>query len=428
MKVFSSRSTPFIGVVLVFIFGCSHSNTHNPNRIPQLFITPDTLRFTSLSLKDTIDISSNPSGELLWSITSKPGWISVNPVNGILNGSVQRVEITAMPGNLFPGIYRSVIEVTGDPNDSKSVVCYLTVLNYSEVHVDIDTLKLTLPEYSTSFILSNPGNSPLEWSANPSTDHLQISPDRGSIPQGDSAEILVNLDVSKMQSQSYAESISIISNSIFGTFTLPVAFEIHPFKNIQIVPPYVLFDFETDTSLFKVMNTGNLPAEWTSVGVPEYLAISPSSGVVAVGDSTIVQLVFDRSGLSTDTLLSTIEFLCYASSRDTLIVEAWNFLSDIWWLNFDIGDVEYNRNRDVMVTISPFNYSLNCINFQQRTVGNFELSRTAQCVSIHPDGSSAVVGHDGGVSFVDLTGVNEVKSFALSALADDIILGPNNWA
>ncbi len=428
MKRWYSLSLQILIAFITICSGCSSDKIQNPNQgKPRLIISTDTLNFSSISLVDTLILSTDPPGKIDWTVSFKPPWISASLLSGSLNGGSSPIIVTVNPGNLFPGAYQSHIDFTGDPRGELSVICFLNVMNYSDARVEVDTIHLLTPDYSSGFYLHNIGNNTLQWSSSVSFERLGVIPFQGRITAGDSAFITVFIDKSRMPAALYHETITITSNSVRGSLTIPVVFEVPAFTGISLNPSALRFDFRIDSAYFTITNIGNIPVNWLSEGGANYLTISPVSGTVEINDTARVRLVVDRTGLATDTLTTEIHFICNDSFHDTLNVELWNFRSDIWWLDFEIFDVDYNRSSDLLTATCPFPYSLNSINLTTRSIANFELPRSPECVSIHPDGGFAVVGHNGSISLVDLSGLNPVRSIDLSAVADDIIFGPNNW-
>jgi uncharacterized protein (TIGR03437 family) len=93
-------------------------------------------------------------------------------------------------------------------------------------------------------------------------------------------------------------------------------------------------------------------------------------------------------------------------------------------LRFQVNDAEYSRQLNRVVMVSGFPASL--VLFDPDTgqeTGSVAMARVPTCVSISLDGLSAVVGHDGFVSVVDLARPALVRTFAVPADILDIVHG-----
>jgi hypothetical protein len=97
-------------------------------------------------------------------------------------------------------------------------------------------------------------------------------------------------------------------------------------------------------------------------------------------------------------------------------------------LNHRVLDAEYSRQLDRIVTVStvPTN-GLHVVDPLTGGGVTVELPLAPHCVSVGPDGLFAAVGHDGWISYVDLTTPRLVKVVPVSARVRDIVLAGNGW-
>jgi hypothetical protein len=96
-------------------------------------------------------------------------------------------------------------------------------------------------------------------------------------------------------------------------------------------------------------------------------------------------------------------------------------------LHDSVIDAEYAKNKDLIVAVTKSD-SLMIIDPVNKTTRSILLNLPATCVSVSPNGNYAIVGHNGSVSFFDLTTQTLITILPTSFNAGDIVLTNNKWA
>lgn len=96
-------------------------------------------------------------------------------------------------------------------------------------------------------------------------------------------------------------------------------------------------------------------------------------------------------------------------------------------LDYRVVDAEYSKPLNRIVSISGNPDRLNIYDPVTRTDTVVALSLTPNAVSIGPKGLFAAVGHDGWISYVDLTSGTLVKTFPVSTDVIDVVLAGNGF-
>lgn len=117
---------------------------------------------------------------------------------------------------------------------------------------------------------------------------------------------------------------------------------------------------------------------------------------------------------------------CTKDSVDPIVITDPNPNSIL--LKTDVIDAEYSKSKEILVYISSNPSSLTVFNTNSDQSESIPLDYTPTCVSISQDGETAVVGHNGRITYVNLTTKTALKSYAISCIALDIVLGNNKWA
>jgi hypothetical protein len=97
-------------------------------------------------------------------------------------------------------------------------------------------------------------------------------------------------------------------------------------------------------------------------------------------------------------------------------------------LKTDVIDAEYSKSKESLVYISSNPSTLTVFNTNSEQFENIPLNYTPTCVSVSQDGETAVVGHDGHITYVNLTTKTILNSYSISCIALDIVIGNNKWA
>ena len=92
-------------------------------------------------------------------------------------------------------------------------------------------------------------------------------------------------------------------------------------------------------------------------------------------------------------------------------------------LKTDVIDAEYSKSKESLVYISSNPSTLTVFNTNSEQFENIPLNYTPTCVSVSQDGETAVVGHDGHITYVNLTTKTILNSYSISCVALDIVIG-----
>lgn len=97
-------------------------------------------------------------------------------------------------------------------------------------------------------------------------------------------------------------------------------------------------------------------------------------------------------------------------------------------LKTNVIDAEYSKKSDQLVYISSNPSTINIFNSNSEAIESVPLAYIPTCISISQDGETAVVGHDGHITYVNLRSKSIINTYSVSCSALDIVLGNNKWA
>ena len=276
---------------------------------------------------------------------------------------------------------------------------------------DQDTLS-----YSWS-IVSTPNTSTLQGFANTSDARADFSPDVSGV-------YTVRVEVSDGNG-----GVSIATNQIFvelQTETLPdllpepPSINRNPIANLDL--PIFSFLDETvvlDASDSLDLDNDSMTFTWTLLASP------PGSSIFSLPETveSINEFQPDIGGLYEIRVDVTD-----GNGGSSFIETSITITDKVDMLDFRPIDVEYSKNLDkiIMVTSSPNRLVALDPETMERT--EVLLNITPSSVSVGPDGTHAVVGHDGWISHVDLENSILLKVIPVAADVGDVVLADNGYA
>lgn len=97
-------------------------------------------------------------------------------------------------------------------------------------------------------------------------------------------------------------------------------------------------------------------------------------------------------------------------------------------LKTNVIDAEYSKKTDQLVYVSSNPAQVNIFDSNTGTLQKISLVYAPKCISIAQNGNTAVVGHDGHITHVNLKNPSIIQTYNISCSALDIVLGNNRWA
>jgi hypothetical protein len=118
----------------------------------------------------------------------------------------------------------------------------------------------------------------------------------------------------------------------------------------------------------------------------------------------------------------------FSPSSEVAAVPTSAAASSLHALTYKVIDAEYSRALNRIVAVSSSPSRLHLYNPLTQTDTAVTLSQVPKCVSVSPDGLTAVVGHDGYVSHVNLATATLLNTWSTGVDAFDVVLAGNGKA
>lgn len=417
----------FIINILLCSFILFFVSCEKQNAVLELNVSPDTLYIMDEdSIKD-LYLSTKPSGETDYIVSSKPKWLSVESTAGVINGKISLVRLRPLKDKLDEGVYAGKISIITDVAGSKTVQVFMSVNGHPKIATNLSELKFPENVNEQTLIIENKGTGILNWSINDSTKWLRFSTLTGYLYKGQKAMVVVYCDRTSLDNSTYTSSFSITSNSEVEIQPLTVTMDVPKSAGLKLSKENLLFDYFSESTEVYLKNTGNINYNW-SVDAHSLFAATPSSGTLIKGDSVRVKISLNRTNLQTGTINSGIIINTSENLKDTIKAQINHFQNTKWLLEKSLIDVEFSKETNKIISISTNPNCVSIIDPDTRTIETITINAEPKCLSVNKNGDHVAVGHNGLVTLINLNTKSIEKEVSVGCDALDIILTTNNWA
>ena len=272
----------------------------------------------------------------------------------------------------------------------------------------IDTVRLTVstdnPERRDFYV-----NAPYEW--------VIYYPSSGSIAKGEPVTLTLCSTLDDPMADIIEDFLYI--STAYDNKTVKLIGLPEDYTNYTL-PEALFFPENVNDNTLRINNYGNTTLEYSIAASNSFISVSPTSGQIAMMQHANVNVSIDRENLLNVThpaLYVTID-----GTVDTVPI----VLEKKLMLPNDVVDAEYSKATNLLVYVAG-DATLNIYHPDTRELSSVALSYVPTCVSLSPDGTKAVAGHDAHVTYVDLMTESVLTVNSVSCDALDIVLTDSGW-
>lgn len=390
-------------------------------------ISPDTLIITDEDTLSQLFISTQPKGEVEYEVTQKPSWLSIDHWKGTTDGSIKSIKIRPLKNNLNEGVYKGKISIITNTAGKADAVVMMSVNGHPKIKTNISEINFSENVSTTQLIIENSGTGLLTWSINDIPQWLSLSSTSGYLVKGEKQTVNIICNRTNLDNKTYTANLTINSNSETTLAPLSVSMVVPRMTSLKISNKNILFDYFSDSEEVYLRNTGNTDFSWNTAK-ESYYTITPNSGTIAKGDSVLIRIALDRTGLTSGTTESNIVIQTDPNLKDTIKTQINHFKNTKWQLDRNIVDAEFSKETNKIIIVSTNPNRLSIIDPDSKSIESIDINADPKCLSVNKNGDHAVIGHNGMVTFINLTTKSIEKECAISCDALDIILTTANWA
>lgn len=435
----NSTKNTIVFTLLYLLTGCSNAflvedlnKTSLPVGLSTISISPD---WQSADYKLKLPSFNNVE----YTITSKPSWLNISPISGTISDSIAVVQCSAEKNTDFSqvGVYTDFMTVKSEGKNHKVPVAYITEGNPTVEYES--SIELSYSNYNyLSFGIQNTGLGVLIWDIVSMPDWLavdtaRIDPIGIYIMQNHIYNIPLMFKLGGNFSGNLTGEIVLVTNDkAHPTITINATADLGS-PSLNIYTNALNFTSAETSKNLSFSNYGSGILTWKFEDIPDWLTISPSSGMNSPYTS-YENIVFscNRAKLSPGQNTAVIHLKTNDSSHLTYSITVTAVApgnnENIRAIDGNITDAVFNKNTNTLYYVTSQPNELVAYDVSTRTVlHEISLSKAPTCFAISEDWKKAAVGHNGTFSSIDLSNYTVTNTYLSDYSIHDIAWATNEW-
>lgn len=285
----------------------------------------------------TFSITNSGNFPLEWSCTPADPWITVIPDTGTVYPDTTTQKVLLKSDNNSTDV-KVIIDKNGlPPGHHESAIILHTNNGIDTLRVSVDisadplfaistqTLDFSSNETSLGVIIANAGGGTVDWNSSVNSNWVSVSPSSGSLTTESSSlsktdarsdTIIVEVNRSGIAPGNYSDQIEFTSNG--GDHTLTVQMSVAENPILGVSSTSLDFGEQSTSEEFSITNTGTGTLNWQVTSNKTWLGVSPASGSVTTGQSSITATV-NRNGLAPGSYDGTISITSNGGNQDVQV-------------------------------------------------------------------------------------------------------------
>lgn len=257
-----------------------------------LQIIPSELSFGTESSEESLQISRIGQGILNYEIQADKSWVTIEPNSGSVNNEIDFIIVSIDRAALDFGNYEARLAFNTD-NGSQVVNATVTVPDPNAPQLTVEPTSIDFGQDVASRVISiqNTGKGNLTWQVSNATSWLGISEIEGTLIEGESENISINVDRSSLSPGDYDDVLRFSSNG--GSENVSVSIEVANSPVISVSKGSLDFGKFIDNQSFEIANIGNGTMTWAVSTNQDWIALSPLNGT----NAGTVNVTVSRDGL-----------------------------------------------------------------------------------------------------------------------------------
>lgn len=296
-----------------------------------MIVSPPSLNFVSTGQNpatQTVSLQHSGGEPLNWSVTATTAdgthWLTVTPAYGYLYGNAQaNVTIAVNAASLKPNSYQGTLNFSyGTTTRQVAIALTVSVPLLPSIKLNTNVLNFSTIKGNNpapqSFTITNTGNTTLNWKIVEDQNgitYLPLTPNTGSLLPSASTSVTISPAVQQANAGIIASTITVEdsnTNPQVPAQSVAANVTVSDIPALNLSTNSIIFNDNSNNThglqLVTITDTGSQPLDWQiqpSVNVA-WLSISTTSGTVAPGQNTVVDVTCDSSSLSPGTYTVTL--------------------------------------------------------------------------------------------------------------------------
>ncbi len=428
MRFFGNAGV-FFGSLFILLAVILFQNCKKAENVQsQVVLSFDNIVIYSPNAEFSLFLSITPSVKDKWQITALPDYLIAEPMSGEINNSIQEIHFRFKQESTSTNYYiKKNIEVLTEKSGSAKTEVSFNFDNYIEITPEAIHFEEGV-EQLTIFIENKSTNNKR---LNIKTQHNWLIPSMNylDLPPKSTTELNLTADWWGMPHGTVYSNIYLSDtwpNSPVLLYVLEAKVDIpHHKKLVADKQKIVCNYFETQSSFF-LKNKGNLPIAWQSSSTADYITTSPAQGNLAIGDSILVMVDVDKSGLESQTYEEMLTF-GWNSGVFEIPIQV-NHYNEWTLLPKRIVDIEYWQQANKLLIIKDIPPSL--VLFDPETLQTDSIPLPVKPISmvINQNEGLVLITASKRLMLFDLGTMSIVSDHVVSDFVTNTILVDNNQA
>lgn len=302
--------------------------------------------------------------------------------------------------------------------------CEKDSINDPELILSEESLVFNGSELKSLFITTKP-SSDCDYQVTSYPDWVTVNNEYGKINNEKSiGEIKISSNFTNFKPGKYEGKLELTTT--LGKKTVLLSGFVGE-MTLYSIPKTVDFSVFDNTLKFAIKNEGNVLLNYQIENLNNRITLSQNSGNIAVGSQSEITVNIDRANLVNGKSSFNLN-LNINNKQETIVVNIEAFKEQKTILNSDVIDAEYSKTTDKLVFVTANPSKVNILKYGTETIETIPLSFTPTCISLSQDGETAIVGHDGHITYVNLRAKSIINTYSVSCYAIDVVLANNKWA
>ena len=371
------------------------------------------------------------AGNASFSLDEIPRWLKPDSKTGQLVNGKTYITCSAISDSEFSeiGVYNSTMKINVEGKGS--YVMMVGYVNAGNPQI-ICPQPIELSYYgNTQISIRTQNDGILIWQIVEHPEWITVSDSIGT-SRNNWQSISININPDNMPLTDVVGEMVIANNSVNSPFcVVSVKFNAGN-PSFSCYDDWLDFGRTESQKNISISNQGNGLLTWKVEECPDWITVSPKNGTINSYYSENIAFTCNRTGLLEGSHTGTVVFRSNDKNRPTFSITVRCRIGNensqnITAIEGTVIDAEYSKINNTLVYVTS-DLLLNIYDPSSKITEKITLSYIPTCLSLSLNGSKAVVGHDGHVTYVDLLAKQIINTHDVSCNASDIVLGNNEWA
>lgn len=390
-----------------------------------LIATKDTIFLNDQDTIDNVKLSVNTKIKADYRITQFPTWLSLNSNSGVTNQDSIKVKL--LKRQLKTGITKGTISIISEDAGKIEIPVIATIGELSPLKLSLQEIDFKDTICEIDLIMENTNSVYTYWNISKSVGWLSLSKNQGYFfDTNEKYTLKLTCSRDYLEKNNYKTSLTIRLN-YKTSIEIPVKMVVPQLSTMKLSKSDIVLDYFENEKEFYLKNTGNTAYTWTASD-QNYFTLNPNTGYLNKGDSVKINFKLNRTNISKAGIFDVdMKFSNSNNFELNKHITIKNHIENKWLIDKNIIAADFCRTSNKIICVSTSPNVISIIDPEEKTIKDYNLSYTPQCLSVSSNGKTAVVGHDKKITIFDIN-KGTTNELPTSYNASDITVSNEGYA